>query len=336
MRRPLPAAVVGSLLLVAAASAAPRIVAHASSERNLAIVADGAQYRLETGKASRAIELPRSASVDAVGEIGSGWLLAGSAPAEDGADLFFLRGDERGEQRLPPPPGRVARVRQSAVPFVEGDSLLGSAWLEGPEARQYEVRYSRWSGGRFGAPEVVSPKGPGSQLALAGARLADGRELLVWAGYDGKDDEIWFAVRERGESGTWSAPARIADDNDTPDITPAVVAHGNGALVVWSRFDGDEYRLMSARFDGEKPLPARWAGERGSLYPSFERGPAGPVLLFRDARRDGWTVAEIGADGAPGRSARIADDENGRPLVTFDGDSVLWRFGARDAVSSWQ
>jgi hypothetical protein len=218
---------------------------------------------------------------------------------------------------------------------VAADDLAGAAWLEGPESRQYEVRYAPWIDGKFGAPEVVSPRGPGSQLALAGAQLADGRLLLVWAGYDGSDDEIWFSVRTAG-GGAWTAPARLADDNATPDITPAVVAFGQGALVAWSRFDGSEYRLMSARFDGARAGPARWSAPAGSLFPSFERGPSGPALLYRDARREAWTVAELDAEGAASRSALVESADEGRPLVSFEGSSVVWRFGDRTALSDWR
>lgn len=334
---PFSAAVAGSILLCSAAVAAPKVVAHGQSEETLRVVADGGSYRLETAAFARSIEVPGRAGIESVSTLGRSWLIAGTAPSAGGPELLFLRGDERTESRLPAPPGRVGAIRQSPVPFAAGDELLGAAWLEGPEARKFEVRFADWSSDRFSEPQVVAPAGPGSQLALEGTRLTDGRLLLVWSGYDGQDDEIWFSVRTsaNGES-SWSAPARVADDNATPDIVPAVVALGTGALVAWSRFDGSEYRLMSARFDGETMRDAGWAAPPGTLYPSVERGPTGPVLLFRDAARSRWTLAEVGADGRLGRSASLEAESDDRPLVSFEGRSVLWSVDGRSAVSSWQ
>ena len=79
-----------------------------------------------------------------------------------------------------------------------------------------------------------------------------------------------------------------------------------------------------------------WAAPAGSLYPTFEAGPAGPALLFRDAARSEWVLAELDSEGAIGRTAHIAGESEERPLVSFEGASVLWSFGDRSALSAWQ
>ena len=180
---------------------------------------------------------------------------------------------------------------------------------------------------------VVAPAGPGSQLALRGCRIADGRLLLVWAGFDGEDDEIWYSV---GDGGGWTPPRRAAEDNAVPDITPTVAPWGGGAIVTWARYDGSEYRLMTAQLAGERMVGARWAAPAGSAFPTFEPGPAGLALLYRDGRRSAWAVAEIAPDGALGRRAHLDADGEERPIVRFEGASVLWSFGARSAVSPWE
>ncbi len=333
----LSAALAGSFLLGSVAFAGPKIVAHDHGPERLRVVVEGSGYRLETSAFARQIEVPGRAGIESVSALGRSWLIAGTAPSASGPELLFLKGDERSETRLPVPPGRVGAIRQNPVPFARGDELLGAAWLEGPEARKFEVRFAPWSGDRFAAPEIVAPAGAGSQLALQGSRLADGRLLLIWSGYDGQDDEIWFSVRvAEGNTGSWSAPARVADDNATPDIVPAVATLGAGALVAWSRFDGSEYRLMTARFDGERMRDSRYAAPPGTLYPTIEQGPKGPALLFRDAGRSRWTIAEIGADGALGRSTSVDGESDARPLVSFEGGSVLWSVDDRSAVSAWQ
>jgi hypothetical protein len=337
MRRTASAALAGALAALAVPALARELLAPARGGARWTLVEEGGALRLEAGTRVRPLQLPARARVRRIVALGEGWLLAGVAPGEGGPELFLLAGDDRTEHVLPPPPGRAARLRQGPLPLVVGATLVGVAWHEGPESRRFDVRWASFLGDRFGAPEVVSPAGPGSQLAVAGAPLADGRLLLAWAGYDGADDEIWVSVRApAGARGRWSPPTRAADDNATPDITPAVVPLGVGALVVWSRYDGSEYRLMSARFDGERMLPARWAAPPGSIDPTIVDGPAGPAILFRDAGAGGWAIVEVGADGAPGRTSRVAVESELAPSVGFEGTTLVWSFGERTAVSAWE
>jgi hypothetical protein len=330
---PLASALAGLLALSSALHAATEIVAHSRREGGLRLVVDDGAHRLESDQRIRPIALPPGAAVDALESLAAGWLVAGSAPGGAGSELFLLRGDDRQEELLTPPSGRVGKRRQTAVPFVDGDRLVGVAWLEGGEARSFDVRFAAWRGGGFDEPVVVAPAGPGSQLALRGCRLGDGRLLLVWAGFDGQDDEIWYSL---GDGDGWSSPRRVADDNGVPDITPAVAAWTGGALLTWARFDGSEYRLMTAQLVGERIVGARWSAPAGSAFPTFEAGPSGLAVLYRDGRRSAWAVAEIAADGGHGRRAQLEAEGDERPIVRFEGGSVLWSFGEHRAVSAWQ
>jgi hypothetical protein len=228
---------------------------------------------------------------------------------------------------LPPPPSLAPLVAE-ATPFVApAGEILGVAWLEGVARNRYAVRFAPWSGEGWGKPEMVAPPGPGSQLALAGARLADGRLLLAWAAFDGNDDEIVAALRAPG--GGWSAPAPVAADNGTPDITPAVTADAEGALVAWSRFADGEYRVAVARFDGERFREARFAGPAGTLYPTFESAPAGAArLLYRTARPRGWALAELDRSGAVRRTVAVESAETERPRVAIESGRVVLAWGA--------
>jgi hypothetical protein len=335
MRAPLLAAALAGPLFLSPALAhgAAEIVAHSRSAGGSRLVVDAGKHRLESDQRIRPVELPPGARVDALESFAGGWLVAGSAPGVAGSDLFLLRGDDRQEELLAPPGGRVGKKRTTAVPLLHDDRLAGVAWLEGSDARRFEVRYAAWRDGRFEAPAVVAPAGPGTQIALRGCRLADGRLLLVWAGFDGGDDEIWYSL---GEGDRWSPPRRTTEDNAVPDITPAVVPSGGGALLAWARYDGSEYRLMTARLAGDRIVGARFAAPPGSAFPTFEAGPAGLALLYRDGRRSAWEIAEVAADGALGRRAHVAAEGDERPVVGFEGASVLWSFGEHRAVSSWQ
>lgn len=320
------------------AVAAGEVVAHARRLDGPRLLVEEGRYRLDSGDRTREIELPLGARVDALESLGSGWLLAGSVREAAAEELLLVRGDAQGETSLPAPPGRTGLRRRTPVPFVAGGELVGVAWLEGDGPRTFDVRFAAWNGDRFGAPEVVAPRGPGSQLALTGSRLADGRLLLAWAGFDGRDDEVWYslggAASEKGR--TWTQPARVADDNETPDITPVAATSGDGALVAWSRYDGSEYRLMTARFDGETMRDARFAAPPGTLDPTIEAAPSGLAVLYFDAGREAWTIAELTRDGSLGRRAAVAGENARRPSVGFEAGKVVWSSEGRRTVSPWQ
>jgi hypothetical protein len=318
-------------LLPLPASAEPRVVARAAggpaplvvyaSDDGLAVEADGRVERLTT---------PAGLRLESAVRIAGGWLLAGARPTEAGSDLWLAR-DGR---ELAPPAGAVARLRMNPLPLVDGGALAGLAWLEGEGRRQLAVKFAPWRDGGFGPAVEIAPPGPGSQLALTGARLADGRLLLAWAGFDGEDDEIWAAWST--PDGRWTRPARIGGDNRVPEITPDLVAVGDGALVAWSRFDGAEYQLVVARFDGARFGPPRAIGEPGSTDGTFEPSSAGLALLYRDARRGSWALVELAADGAPGRVSRLEAGAAERPAVRWGARGPHWALGARTAATAWE
>ncbi|HEX5760898.1 MAG TPA: hypothetical protein VF121_17045, partial [Thermoanaerobaculia bacterium] len=144
--------------------------------------------------------------------------------------------------------------------------LAGLAWLEGADGRSLAVRFARWDGERWARPRTVAAPGPGSQTALAAARLADASWLLAWSRFDGADDEVVWSRSAGPEGESWSAPRRIAQDNAVPDVTPALTAvAGGGAVAAWSRYDGEDYRVVTARFDGRGWSAPRAVGPAGSF-----------------------------------------------------------------------
>jgi len=318
-----------------AAHADPRIVAHSRLMPGLQLIEDQGEWTLSRDGEESALALPAGIRVEALIPLGKEWMLAGSRDNAGGErDLIFLRGGEDGPQTVRTPRRELGSTAllPSLVTAPDG-TLIGATWLEGNPPGHYAVRWSSWKNGRFASPQTVSPAGPGSQTGLTGARLADGRVLLVWAGFDGQDDEIMASVS--GPRG-WSRPVRVAPDNQVPDITPAVTATPQGALVVWSRYDGSEYRLAAARFDGHAFLDARFVGPAGSLYPSFEGDANAPTLLYRDARRSDWAAAQISSLGDLGRTSRLEGGAAERPVIAPDSSGVLWRVGRRSVATGWQ
>jgi hypothetical protein len=321
-----------ALLLPALVGAAPRLVAHGGGGRTL-LVEENGKWSVSAGGAREALSLPAGATLDRLAERGDGWIAAGAVASPFGQELLFVEQAGGVVRRIAPPPAPVAPIRAHPVLLTRADQTLGTAWLEGDENQRYAIRFAPWQGAGFGTPLEVGPVGPGSQLALTGTVLADGRMLLVWAGFDGEDDEIWAVV---GRDRNWSTPVRVGGDNRVPDVLPAVTPSGDGALIAWSRLDGDEYRLAMATFDGKSLGPARLIGPPGTLDPSFEIVAGAPALLFRDARAGDWALSEMPQPGVFGRTSRVAGRADERPAVSGDRAGVLWTFGARAVASGWR
>jgi hypothetical protein len=322
-----------STLAVPPATAASALAVQSQGGLILEVADAGSAARLSRPDGSSLdLRLPAGVEVTVLADLGSRWLIGGTAPADGARRLFLLLDTGDGPRRLAPPPAAAFAIQRRPVPLTESGELVGLAWLEGAAAGGLGVRAAAWVNGRWSEPEWVARPGAGSQLALSGAVLADGSWLLVWSAFDGEDDEVVVARRA---GGAWEAPRRILADNDVPDITPALAATAQGAIAAWSRYHGGGYRLVRARWDGE-----RWqelAGdERAGLYPVFRGAGEAPALLFYDARRSAWTALELDAGGRVRRRAEAAgpatDDV---PLFERDADGVSLRAaGSRRTFSA--
>lgn len=335
----------GAVCLFVAAAGAPAVVSAASSGHLLAdplqadlggrgavlyATADGARVELTPDGTQSDLPRPRDAAAGSVDYsslalVDVGWAAAGGYQADDGhTRLVVQRGGAAAVRSLPEPPGQHGRLRVGPVLLVDGGRLAGLAWLEGDDYRSLAVLAAPWDGAGWGAVERVAPPGPGSQVALTGAVLADGSWMLAWSAYDGGDDEIVWARRV---AGSWLPSARLSPDNGVPDVTPALVATRDGALIAWSRYDGDQYRLRLARFDGEAWRDDRWVGPTASLFPSFSGDPGQPRLLYRDARAGVWSLLELDPRGEErARRSTAPEASRLRPVVAGEGESVrlLW------------
>jgi hypothetical protein len=321
-------------ILLALACALPPLSA---AERAPALVSTTGEARLEFVTGQRiAAKLPQGAELEATASLDTGWLAAGTQPAagtSGGRDLLLLTGDGQTAgsiATLPSPPGRTGTLRQEPLPLVDDGRLAGLAWLEGDSRRSLGVRFAAWNGAGWDMPQTVAPPGPGSQLALTAARLADGSRLLAWSAFDGKDDEIVW-TRER--NGAWSRPQRVAADNAVPDTTPALTAVPGGALLAWSRYDGHDYRIVTSRFRNGKWTRPETAAGAGTFYPTFEPAIAGkPLLLYRTADPQGWETLAVDTAGRPVRRAAVpaasAASAKMRPQVTETAEGVSFRWPA--------
>jgi len=288
----------------------------------LATVGGVTRIELPAGGAVR-LDLPESAEMSSLAEgAGSRWIAAGSFLSATGRrELLVLQGDADGSRGLPAPPDQTGAERRSPVVLTTAGRLAGLAWLEGNNDRSLAVRAAVWNGQGWEAPAWVSRPGPGSQLGLAGAVLADGSWLLAWSAFDGEDDEI---VWSRLAKGSWS-PAKALTDNHVPDITPAVTVDRAVTRIAWSRFDGNDYRLRSASLAGGAWKGERWAAAPGSLYPAFRTAGGRSYLVYFDARPQTWAALELDAQGRGMRRAAAAGPAGERPAI-FAEDSGKIRF----------
>ena len=296
------------------------------AESPLRMRIDGAAVVIDGGGAEGAaaahLAIALGTSIDAFESTRGGWLVAGSSPVAGGRELAIWIGKgNKAAVKLTPPPDRVGAVRAFPLPLLRDGELAGMAWLEGEAADRFAVRASAWDGREWTAPVTVAPPGAGSQLALTGAVLADGSWLLAWSAFDGEDDEVMWSVRRQLPSnrGRWSAPAAVAAGNQVPDITPALRTDGDGALLAWSRYDGNDYRLVLARFAGRRWQPAEWAAGAGTVQPRWE----GETLTFRDAAAGTWVAARVDAADRLRATDTAAAPTEPRPAATRGGEPRL-------------
>jgi hypothetical protein len=320
-------------MLAAPVAAAPPAVQTTGAGDGLVLrSAEGAARLHLPGGRQVSLPLPPRGEITALAGRPDAWAAVGTAERAGRAHVLVVTGDEASARQLPAPATTPARLRTQPVVFVGDEGLDGVAWLEGEDRGSLGVRAAAWNGTAWSAPQVVAPSGRGSQLALSGAVLADGSWLLVWAAYDGKDDEILWS---QGRDGEWTAPRRVVADNASPDITPALIATRSGALLAWSRYDGSDYRLVTATFSGGRWGAMETVGPAGSVLPSFVAGSDGAYLLYRTALPGGWQVHEVDRQGALRRATAVASEGSERPLVLPAGEAgVRFLFEGRGAEST--
>ena len=265
------------------------------------------------------IELPPGAVLNDLEPTEGGWVAVGRVPDGDrGSDLLILRESPVGADLLPVPPPGPGRYRGQPVLLVNSGRLVGLVWAEGNGHRELEIWAAPWRDGEWAIPERVSPQGPGSQLAPAATILEDGSWLVVWAAYDGTDDEI---VWSRRQAGIWSKPQRLHPDNDVPDIIPNLIAIEDGALAAWSWFDGNDYRLLTVRLANDTWTAPEIIGGKGSGDPGLMQSAEGVWLLFKTVEPASWTVLELDRKGTARRRATLMEKSNDRPVLFVGEDA---------------
>ncbi len=276
----------------------------------------GTEVELQLPGRGTLLDLPGDVRIDGVADDDATTWLTGTRRDPTGRELYLARVEAGILREIAPPAPRVGRLRAEPLAVRARGGVSGLVWLEGDSPQRFAVRFASRAGDGWQASQEIAPSGPGSQLALATASLADGSTLLAWSRFDGRDDEIVFSHRAAGE---WSAPQAVAEDNPVPDITPTLAAQATGALAAWSRYDGHEYRVVTATFDGTRWSAPREVGGPGSLEPALAVLGETTYLLYQRATPRSWELAELATGGEVRRRARFARDAGPRPVVVTTG-----------------
>ena len=257
------------------------------------------------------LSLPPSTVLRRLEPLTGGWIAAGEINVPGLTDLYLVRSEAGDKRSFPAPVNTIEEpLRAGPMPLVERGRLVGLAWLAGAGVRETAVWASAWSGLDWSQPELVSPVGAGTQIAIDGAVLADGSWLVVWSGYDGSDDEILWSRRVAGR---WSAPAVLHEPNEFPDITPALVATGRGALAAWNSWDGATYRVRLAAFEDGRWRALEFRGPPGAVSPGLTAEGEGALLLYRTVAPPTWTLHELDGRGATLRTAVVEEETAFQP-----------------------
>jgi hypothetical protein len=294
-----------------------------------ASLAAGPVFVLGNSSEPMEVTAPPDLEVSTAQRLGAGTLLSGVNRSSGAVELVLL-GPGKALVNLPSP--ATSAHPQRPVALVDGESILGAAWLAGDGTR-LTVEAATWQVEGWSNTQVIASPGPGSQLALRGGVAADGRPVLVWSRFDGEDDEIMWS---RLEADGWSRARRVGADDSVPDITPALGLVGGQLSLAWSEWDGEAYRLRLARLEGDDWVAIGELPEKGAFAPQFE---AADVLSYRDGEGQRWIARELATDGATKQLTTFVADAGPTPvrpqLLVGEGQSYWVSQGAA-TPAAWE
>jgi hypothetical protein len=227
-------------------------------------------------------------------------------------ELFFLHRADGSTRELPVPSSRTGALRTWPVLVTTNDRLDGALWLEGTSQQDFAIRAASWNGTSWERTELVAPSRGLPQLAVSATVLSDGSWLAVWAGYDGEDDEIYWSRRFDSD---WSRPQRLHPGNRVPDILPSVIARGDRASVAWSFFDGNDYRVRTATWDGSAWQVEGTHEGLGAVDAGWQRVGERVFATYHSVEPEAWALIEVDDSGVVVHRSTVSGDVNDRPLV---------------------
>lgn len=325
LRRLIPSTV--CVLSLTAAIAGPGAAQPSSPERGPATIArqaDGAPsfrqqggdllLQLDHGELVR-IALPHQMIVHTAARHGDAVWIGGRANSREIDGMFVVAVDQEGAMTPMPSPAGREKTRTFPTLLSDFDRVAGIVWQEGDRQEDNSIRAAAWNGDDWDPVEIVSPPRGKEQTGLAATVLADGSWLAVWAAVD-EDDDLWWSRRT---GGVWNEPRRLHEDNDVPDILPRLAPTRDEALVAWTAYDGNDYRLRLAVLDGDSWTERPIASGRGVDPAGFVQLESGPAILFSSVVPEVWNLVGVDDAGRPQGRHQAPVEALGQPLVLEQG-----------------
>jgi hypothetical protein len=318
-----------------AAFAATLSLASSTAPESPRVVRSAGQWHWQRGTTTQVLPLSTQVAIESLAGDQRSAVIAGveSVGGRDRIHVVEVENDR--PQALAAPQTTGATILQPTA-LVGPNGLESLIWIEGADSQSGAVKSAFFRDGAWSEPTTVAPSGQGTQIALRAQRLRDGSYLAVWAAFDGEDDEIvWSRF-----TGSWS-PVRALSANKVPDITPDLLATADGALVVWSFYDGNDYRLGASHFTNNVWSERRTFGGKGAVMPRLQASAGGAVAVARQALPRQWVAFELDAQARLGRSAATPVERLEHPLPTADalGVRLEWPAAGQEALVrslTWQ
>jgi len=280
----------------------------------------GAMLRSRPGRAylersnghRKALPLRRDEVLTTLTEVSDGWIAAGTKEDGRSGDLVLISIEGSQASRLLPPEGEGSTFRLRPTLLVRDSRLQGLSWLEGPDFRSLAINLALKDPEGWSHTVAVPRRSGRGQTGLTAVSMADGTSLLVWAEFDGTDDDLFFS-RLVGDSLT--APRRIVANNAVPDITPSLISTEDDVLLAWSQLEDGDYRIKISRFEGESWSAPRTFGPPGAQRPELRRTGDNLSMIYRQAWPRRWIVTELGLDGRSERTAGVVENLPDPPVI---------------------
>lgn len=317
-------------LLLAALPAAAQTFEARGAAGDIQVKKSAGGWQVEMNQVRTPLPIAPATQLTTLRAEGGAFVVAGVERGNQSVSLVVVRGQNGKVEKLNAPVVAPGEMAMALTPVLGPAGLEALFWIDGKNAQAGAVKVALWDGQAFGATGTLAPAGPGTQTGLQVLRLADGSWLAVWSAYDGQDDELMWS---RGSKYGFS-PAKKLTDNAVPDVTPTLRRSGDGAILVWSFYDGSDYRLKSTTFKDWSFTDGEVFGGKGASLPSFTDN-ATPTLTFRQVEPESWRVVELNAEGKKVREASIAAATRRSPRVlAIDDKAVTFEWSASDAEAS--
>ncbi|MFQ6001239.1 MAG: GDSL-type esterase/lipase family protein, partial [Anaerolineae bacterium] len=203
-------------------------------------------------------------------------------PDETGSEIYLAFWDGRGWSV----PQLVISASGGHAPVIAFDGS-GGGWLVWNE--DGGLFYSRRDGDAWGLKREIDTSPSTRDRSPSLAVDPQGVLWLVWSGFDGTDEEIFFS---RWEGGGWERAQRVNRDDASPYL-----------------YDGSPHLAIGG--DGRPWLV--WVGDGGGLDDE---------IFYARWEGDGWSEEGLVSadDSSPDLMPTLAVDKKGRPWVAWSGE----------------